>query len=103
MNDGTIEQDELLKKAERRADAVIAFRQHLTVYIVINALIFVIWLVIALVAGGDAWFPWFVFPLVGWGIGITMHGWNVYGQSEAKREKLIAKELEHMKAKKQAK
>jgi Na+-driven multidrug efflux pump len=55
------------------------FKIHATVYalvmtglIVLNAL---------LIAYTDANFPWVVFPLVGWGIGLTFH--YVYGYRRA--------------------
>jgi hypothetical protein len=40
---------------------------HATVYVAVNALLFVIWLV--------TWtgFPWFLFPLMGWGVGLASH------------------------------
>lgn len=58
------------------------FRIHAAVYavvmtglIVLNAL---------LIAFTDADFPWVVFPLVGWGIGLTFH--YVYGYRRAGSE-----------------
>ncbi len=71
--------------AQLRAEAVEslqkkqAFRAHLTAFVLVNALLFVIWLVSAITAGGGAWFPWFIFPLFGWGIGLAFHGRAVYG------------------------
>jgi 2TM domain len=57
------------------AEAKLGFKIHAIVYasvmtglIVLNAL---------LIALTDADFPWAVFPLVGWGIGLTFH--YVYG------------------------
>jgi hypothetical protein len=26
---------------------------------------------------GDV-FPWFIFPLLGWGIAVSLHAWNAY-------------------------
>ncbi len=43
------------------------FLIHLIVYIVVNAMLFVINMVVT------PQFPWFVFPLAGWGIGIICH------------------------------
>lgn len=41
---------------------------HLAVYLAVNLLLFVIWAV----TRSDQ--PWFVYPLLGWGVGITAHG-----------------------------
>lgn len=60
---------------EREARRILrrrAFYLHLSVYLAVNAMIFVIWLL----AGGG--FPWFLFPLMGWGIGIVAHGASAF-------------------------
>lgn len=55
-------------EAEIRAkEGRISFYVHATVYVLVNILLLVINLVF--VPG----FLWFFFPLVGWGIGLTMH------------------------------
>jgi hypothetical protein len=48
-----------------------AFLIHATVFAVVQLLLFGIWLAVWL--GGGGVFPWFVFPLVGWGIGLAAH------------------------------
>lgn len=58
------------------------FRIHAAVYaVVITGLIVLNALLIALT---DADFPWVVFPLVGWGIGLTFH--YLYGYRRAGSE-----------------
>ena len=58
------------------------FRIHAAVYaVVITCLIVLNALLIALT---DANFPWVVFPIVGWGIGLTFH--YVYGYRRAGSE-----------------
>jgi len=86
--------------AEKRVDEVLGFRRHLTMYLSVNGFIFLVWLVLALVYGGGAWFPWFVFPLVGWGIGISSHAYAVYGHgdSKAKRDAMVEQEMQRMKS-----
>src|SRR3954451_12950706 len=44
------------------------FYLHLSIYLMTNLFLVVIW---ALTGAG---FPWFVFPLFGWGIGLVAHG-----------------------------
>jgi fatty acid desaturase len=99
MNGQSDQRDELRLKAEKHVDAVIGFRQHLLVYVIVNTFLILIWLVVALIAGGGSWFPWFIFPLAGWGIGLIMHAWGVFGQSEDKREKLVQRQVEKMRTK----
>ena len=94
------EQDAQIREAaEKRVAEVLGFRHHLTMYLAVNGFLFVVWLVLALVFKGGAWFPWFLFPLVGWGIGISSHAFAVYGSgnSRGKRDAMVAKEMERMK------
>ena len=44
------------------------FWLHVSIYVMTNVFLIVIW---ALTGGG---FPWFVFPIFGWGIGLVAHG-----------------------------
>ena len=56
---------------EREARQILkrrTFYLHLAVYLAVQVMLIVIW---ALVGGG---FPWFVFPLLGWGVGVVAHG-----------------------------
>lgn len=48
-----------------------AFVIHATVFVAVQLLLFGIWLSSWLMDGGV--FPWFVFPLFGWGIGLAAH------------------------------
>ncbi|MBN2168438.1 MAG: 2TM domain-containing protein [Actinobacteria bacterium] len=92
----TQDEQELRTKAEKRVEEKIGFRQNLIAYLAVNALIFVIWLVVALFS--DTWFPWFLFPLAGWGIGVAFHGWAVYGEDDQKQEERVQREMEKLKA-----
>jgi hypothetical protein len=38
---------------------------------VISSLLVVVWLVVGLISGGVAWFPWFLFVAVPWGISLA--------------------------------
>ena len=69
--------DEFARAAfrEREARQVVkrrAFLVHLAVYVATNVFLFVVWL---LIGGG---FPWFLFVVFGWGIGIAAHGATAY-------------------------
>lgn len=82
---------DLRRKAERRADAKLAFRGHLIAYVVINAGLVAINL---LTSPDTLWFYW---PMFGWGIGLIAHGVTVYSQMDA-REDLIEAELQRLRA-----
>lgn len=69
--------DELRRKARLRAEAKLGFYIHLAVYAGVNVLLFFIWLF----TGGLAVFPWFLFPLVFWGIGLVAHYLTVFAHT----------------------
>jgi hypothetical protein len=72
------EDDDPLKAlAIKRLKAKREFRTHAVSYVLVNAGLFGVWFVTALNTG--AWFPWFAFPLLGWGIGLGFHAWAAYG------------------------
>ena len=51
----------------KMGQAKIGFKIHLTAYILVNTLLITVNLLFVPA------FYWFVFPLIGWGIGVTMH------------------------------
>jgi len=56
---------------EREARQILkrrAFYLHAAVYVAVQVALVGIW---ALAGGG---YPWFVFPILGWGIGLVAHG-----------------------------
>lgn len=60
---------------EREARQVLrrrSFLVHLAVFLAVNAMLVGVW---ALAGGG---YPWFLFALMGWGIGLVAHGASVY-------------------------
>ena len=100
MNDmpaatGRESDERLTAEAIRRIKARRGFQGHLLVYVAVNTLLILIWLTTAVTAG--AWYPWFVFPLTGWGIGVAAHGWAVHGSpSRPITQAAIAEEVERM-------
>jgi uncharacterized membrane protein YdbT with pleckstrin-like domain len=62
------------ERAERevtRAEARRGFRIHATAYVLVNLLLAAINLIVVTQTSEDA--IWFVFPLLCWGVGLTMH------------------------------
>src|SRR3954452_23984536 len=65
--------------AIRRLHRKREFFEHLVSYLIVNGVLVVVWLIIALTTG--AWFPWPLFPIAGWGIGLAFHAWSAFGPS----------------------
>ena len=68
-------EDDLRAQAQRRAEAKAGFYIHFGIYVIVNIFLVIVWW---LTAGVKGEFPWFVFPLLGWGIGIVAHFLAVY-------------------------
>jgi cytochrome b561 len=62
------------RRHRRQQAKRLGFKIHLAVYVAVQVLLFTTWLLTT--AEG---FPWFVFPLVGWGIGLAAHAVATYG------------------------
>lgn len=86
-----MEDQKIYRQARRRAAAKFRFLIHLTVYIVVNLLLAAINLM------ASPQYYWFVWPLMGWGIGIVFHGLAIFVfTSGSLKEKMIQKEMERM-------
>ena len=64
--------DEVLKRARRRAKAEVGFYSHLMSYLGVIAFL-------ALINLLTTRYPWFVWPALGWGIGLFSHYMAVFG------------------------
>lgn len=66
--------EELHRRAARRVKNRVEFRQHLTSYLVVNGFLVALW---AITSRGYFWPIW---PILGWGVGLTFHalslGWE---------------------------
>ncbi len=87
-----ISDEELRTRAEKRAEEKIGFYTHFGIYALVNLLIFLIWFF----TGGPGSFPWFLFPLLGWGIGIFAHFIGVFKVTGLK-ERMAEKEYDKLK------
>ncbi len=63
-----MKQDEKYIRAKRRVERLKGFYIHLSVYILVNIMLFII----NLLSNAGNW--WFLYPLGGWGIGVLVHG-----------------------------
>jgi hypothetical protein len=67
--------EELLIKSRKRAEAKLAFYTDLAAYAIVNTGLFLIWYL-----NGQG-FPWFVFVIIFWGLGVASHGVALFRQS----------------------
>ncbi len=86
-----MENQEAYQRAKRRAEAKIGFYIHLAVYVGVNILLVIINL------STSPRYIWFIWPLLGWGIGLFFHGMSVFVFSGKKfkeiKEKMIQDEI----------
>jgi two-component system sensor histidine kinase HydH len=95
-------EEEVLERARRRAAAEAGFYGHLMSYLGVIAFL-------ALINLFTTWYPWFIWPALGWGIGIFSHYMAVFGRRVIKEryfdpavEREVRREKADMTAEKQA-
>jgi len=90
---------EVYRRAEERVKAKVGFYWHLASYILVNGLLIVIYLITGPLPGLYT-YPWFVWPLAGWGIGLLFNFLAVFvfngTQAEEIRRNMIEEELRAM-------
>jgi len=79
---------EKYERAKKRIDELKSFYSHLFVYLAVNAGLF---LLNILTSPRHLWFYW---PLIGWGIGLAIHGLSVFGT-----QRFLGKDWEERKIK----
>jgi hypothetical protein len=80
--------DQLREQARKRLKKKRDFRTHVLMYVLVNALLVVIWAV------SDSGFFWPIFPIAGWGIGLAADAWATFGEkpiSEAEIDEEVEK------------
>lgn len=80
---------ELRQQAMQRLRAKAAFRKHLVVYLAVNTFLVLIWAITGI------GFFWPVFPIVGWGIGVAVNAWEVFGPDQVSEER-IRREMDRL-------
>ena len=65
--------NELWQLAQRRA----SFKRHLFTYLIMSAFFWLIWYFTGSRTYNNG-MPWPVWPMLGWGIGVTFHFFNAY-------------------------
>jgi hypothetical protein len=87
-----MENQDRLAEATKTVNAKIGFYIHLLVFVLVNAGL------AAINYGNDREHLWFVWPLLGWGIGVLGHGLIVFAGPSARglKDRMIAKEMEKL-------
>jgi two-component system LytT family sensor kinase len=77
-------------RARQKVEERIGFLSHLVVFVIINAFLFF------LDYRDNGSIDWAYWPLVGWGIGLVMHGLHtfVFGEGSQWKERMIKREME---------
>lgn len=84
--------EELDRLARKRAGAKLGWYSHAALYITINLLLF------AISEYGFGHRRWSIYPLLGWGVGLVLHGISVFvlGSGSGLRERMVQKERERI-------
>ena len=78
--------DAAIKRIKDRRD----FKTHITVYVVINLFLVGIW---AITSRGYFWPGWVI---AGWGIGLVLHGWQLYRGDKPITDAEIQREMDRL-------
>jgi hypothetical protein len=71
-----VNEHEKAAKAAQQVEAITGLYIHLIVFVLVMALLFVInWATLE----DNVW--WVQWPLLGWGLGVALHAWAVYGST----------------------
>jgi len=80
----------LWKKAKNRA----GFKIHLRTYFIVNGGLWIIYFLTMSQSWGRHMYPWPIWPMLGWGIGLASHYMSAYGNLDEK--KLAEREYEKL-------
>ena len=86
-------EEKLRQLARERARAKTGFYIHLIIYIIVNILLVSIWYI----TSGPSEFPWFIFPLIGWGIAVIVHGLATFS-GKSLEDRMTERELAKLKS-----
>ena len=84
--------EELERLARKRAGAKLGWYAHAALYVLVNLFLF------ALSDQAFGHRRWSVMPLLGWGVGLALHGASVFllGTGSGLRERMVRKERERL-------
>ncbi len=84
--------EEIDRLARKRAGAKLGWYIHALVYLTVNTAMF------AASIYGLRQRPWTIYPALGWGLGLALHGIAVFilGNGSGLRERMVARERERL-------
>lgn len=84
--------EEIERLARRRAGAKLGWYIHAAVYVVVNLGL------LAMSEYGMGGRRWTIFPVLGWGLGLLLHGVSVFvlGSGSGLRERMVRRERERL-------
>lgn len=95
MDATTPDDKELRERALARIQQRRGFFTHLGSYVLVNAILWIIWAVND--AAADSGIPWPAWVTLFWGIGVVWHAWNTFGRNEI-TEADVSREMDKMRA-----
>ena len=81
--------EQALRRVKKRRD----LHTHAFAYLVINALVWGVWVIFGVTS--DSWIPWPLWVTLGWGIGLVFNAWDVYVRRPIS-ETEVRQEMEHL-------
>lgn len=86
-------EESIEERAKKKVEEKVRLLQHIGTYVAVNCFLVIVW---ALSGRG---YPWFLWVMAGWGLGLAAHaiGYFVGSRSQAVRDKMIEKEIERQK------
>jgi len=86
-----VSEGELRELARRRVENRQGFIMHAILFLVVNAALFGIWKLTG------ARYPWFLWPLFGWGIGVVAHALTmILGPGSRSEKRAVDRELRRL-------
>ena len=84
--------EEIERLAQKRAGAKLGWYTHAAVYVLVNLFL------LAISEYGLGQRRWSLFPVLGWGLGLALHGVSVFvlGAGSGLRERLVQRERERL-------
>ncbi len=86
------EESALREKAEKRVKQRTRVLEHIATYVLVNGFLVVVW---ALTGAG---YPWFLWVMAGWGLGLALNVASYFtgSKGDSARERMIQEEIKRM-------